>query len=235
MVSLFNIQSYDDILLPMIKTTKFGVHHSFSYLSVQHFLVLNSGVKDSLKKFSLLLRQAKMVFVIIWFFDHFTLEYVPSVKSIWVITPADLFHAWITKLKLFFLFFKLSIFSPNKVICAGLLTILFNETQYVVKTRTAGYFSVSYEVINLFIKPQNFLLMGLYLIVFLFDSLLMFFLCFYIPFLLSHFTKVTASGLLGLTTKSIKPSKSMKILWGFFFFLRERVRPPASRSDLGWV
>ena len=176
-----------------------------------------------------------MVFVIIWFFDHFTLEYVPSVNSIWVITPADLFHAWITKLKLFFLFFKLSILSPNKVICVGLLTILFNETQHVVKTPTAGYLSVSYEVINLFIKPQNFLLMGLYLIVFLFDSLLMFFLCFSIPFLLSHFTKVTASGLLGLTTKSIKPSKSMKISWGIFVFLRERVRPPASRSDLGWV
>ena len=51
-------------------------------------------------------------------------------------------------------------------------TILFDETQRVVKTSTAGYVSVCYEVINIFIKPQSFLLMllifklkGLYLIV----------------------------------------------------------------------
>ena len=43
---------------------------------------LNSDIKDSLKKFSLLFRQAKMVFVIIWFLNHFTLEYVLSMNSI---------------------------------------------------------------------------------------------------------------------------------------------------------
>ena len=43
---------------------------------------LNSDIKDSLKKFSLLFRQAKMVFVIIWFLNHVTLEYVLSMNSI---------------------------------------------------------------------------------------------------------------------------------------------------------
>ena len=177
-----------------------------------------------------------MVFVIIWFFDHFTLEYVPSVNSIWTIAPADLFHAGVRKFKLFFIFFKLSILTPNKVIFVGLLTIPFTETQHVVKTPTTGYVPVSYEVTNLFIKPQNFLLMGLYLIICFFDSLLVVFLCFSISFLLSHFTKGTASGLLlGRTTISIEQSKSMKISWGYFVFLREKVRTPAFRSELGRV
>ena len=56
----------------------------------------------------------------------------------------------------------------------------FDETKHIVKTSTAGHVSVCYEIINLFIKPQNFLLMFLifklkdfYLIVTAFDSLLM--------------------------------------------------------------
>ena len=97
------------------------------------FLVLNSEVKDSLKKFLLLFCQADIVFVMIWFLNHFTLEYVPSVNSIWIITPADLFHAWVTKFKTFLIFFKLSILTPNNIIWVGLLAILFNEAQHVVK------------------------------------------------------------------------------------------------------
>ena len=100
-----------------------------------------------------------MIFVIVWFLDHFTLEYVPSVNSIWVITPAVLFHVWITKFKTIFIFFKLSILTSNNVMWVGLLPILFNKAQA--------------QVINLFIKPQNFLLLGLYLIVFFFNGLLM--------------------------------------------------------------
>ena len=97
-----------------------------------------------------------MVFVIVWFLDYFTLEYVPSVNSIWIITSADLLHVWVTKFKTFFIFFKLSILTSNNVIWVGLLAILFNEAQHVVKTSTTGYVPVFYEVINLFIKPQDF-------------------------------------------------------------------------------
>ena len=52
----------------------------------------------------------------------------------------------------------------------GLFAILFNEAQLVVKISTTGYVPVFYEVINLLIKPQNFLLMDLYLIIFFFDD-----------------------------------------------------------------
>ena len=126
-------------------------------LKATKFKVVKSDIKDSLKNFSLLYRQVEMVFVIVWFLDHFTLEYVPSVNSIWIITPADLLTVWVTKFKTFFIFFKLSILTSNNVIWVGLLAILFNEAQHVVKTSTTGYVPVFYEVINLFIKPQDFL------------------------------------------------------------------------------
>ena len=67
----------------------------------------------------------------------------------------------------------------------ALPAVLFDETQHVVKTSTAGYAPVYYKVINLFIKPQNFLLVflicrlkGFYLIVTACDELLKFFLHF---------------------------------------------------------
>ena len=116
-----------------------------------------------------------MVFVIVWFLDHFTLEYVPLVNSIWIITPAGLLHAWVTK----FIFFKLSILTSNNVTWVNFFAVLKNLccSQHVVKIPTTGYVSVFYEVINLFINLQNFLLMGLicslkglYLIIFFFDD-----------------------------------------------------------------
>ena len=113
-----------------------------------------------------------MVFVIVWFLDHFTLEYVPSMNSIWIITPASLLHVWVTKFKTSLIFFKLSILTSNNVIRVNLFAILFDKAQHVVKISTTGYVPVFYEVINLFIKLQNFMLMfficrlkGLYLIV----------------------------------------------------------------------
>ena len=115
----------------MIKATKFGVH----YLK---FSPQNSNIKEGLKKFLLLFCQAEMIFVIVWFLDHFALEYVPSMNSIWIITPAGLFHAWVTKFKTFFIFFKLSILTSNNVIGVGLLAILFGETQHVFKISTMG-------------------------------------------------------------------------------------------------
>ena len=105
-------------------------------------LILNSNIKDSLKKFSLLFRQAEMVFVIVWFLDHFTLEYVPSMNSIWIITPTSLLHVWVTKFKTFFIFFKLSILTSNNVVWMPFSAILFDETQHVVKTSAMGYMPV---------------------------------------------------------------------------------------------
>ena len=120
-----------------------------------------------------------MVFVIIWFLDHFTLEYVLSMNSIWIITPASLLHVWVTKFKTFFIFFKLSILTLNNVIWVDLFAILFNEAQHV-KISMTRYMPAFYEVINLFIKLQNVLLMfficklkGFYLIVMVCDGLLM--------------------------------------------------------------
>ena len=127
----------------------------------------------------LLFHQAEMVFVIIWFLDHFTLEYVLSMNSIWIITPASLLHVWVTKFKTFFIFFKLSILTLNNVIWVDLFAILFNEAQHV-KISMTRYMPAFYEVINLFIKLQNVLLMfficklkGFYLIVTVCDGLLM--------------------------------------------------------------
>ena len=127
--------------------------------SFTKFSAQNSDIKDGFKKLSLLFRQANMVFVIVWFLDHFTLEYVPSMNSICIITPVGLLHVWITKFQTFFIFFKPSILTSTNLVWVSLFAILFNEAQHIVKISTAGYVSVFYEVINSFIKPQNFLLM----------------------------------------------------------------------------
>ena len=81
--------------------------------------------------------------------------------------------------------------------------ILFDETQHVVKTSTTGYMPVFYEVTNLFIKLQNFLLMllisklkGFYLIVTVCDGLLMFFLYLFNPCIKSTWCDVLQDVLL---------------------------------------
>ena len=106
-------------------------------------LALNSDIKDSFQKFLLLFRQAEIVFVIVWFLDQFTLEYAPLVNSIWIITPAGLFHVWVTKFKTFF-YISQAVYTD--------FAILFSEAQHVVKISTAGQVPVFFEVINLFIK-----------------------------------------------------------------------------------
>ena len=138
-------------------------------------LTLNSDIKGGLKKFSIFFRQAGMFFVIVWFLDHFAPEYVPSINSVWIVTPVSLLHVWVTKFKTFFIFFKLSILTSNNVIRVNLFAILFDKAQHVVKISTTGYVPVFYEVINLFIKLQNFMLTFftcmlkvLYLIIFFF-------------------------------------------------------------------
>ena len=122
-----------------------------------------------------------MIFVIIWLFDHFMLKPAPSVNGVWIITFFNHLHVWVTKIKPSFMFFKLSVLTSNNVIWVNFSAILFDETQHVVKTSPASYVPVCYEVINLLIKSQNFLLMclicklkGLYLIVMACDGLLMF-------------------------------------------------------------
>ena len=79
-----------------------------------------------------------MAFAIVWFLDHFTLEYVPSMNSIWIITPAGLFHVWVTKFRTFFIFSKLPILASNNLIWVNFSAILFDEAQHVVKISTKG-------------------------------------------------------------------------------------------------
>ena len=150
---------------------------------LQNSLNLNSDVQDSFKKCSLPFRRAEMVFIVIWFLDHFTLEPVPPMNSIWIIIFVSHLHVGVTKFKPWLMFLQLPILTLNNVIWVKFSAILFEETQHVVKISTAGYVPVCYQVINLFIELQNFLLMllifklkGLYLIVTACDGLLMFFL-----------------------------------------------------------
>ena len=129
---------------------------------LQNSLVLNSDIQGSFKKFLVLFGHAEMVFVIVWFLDHFTLN-VPSVNSIWIIAFVNHLHAWVTKFKSSLMFFQPSILTSNNIIWANFSAILFDETQHVVKASTAGHIPVFNEVINLFIEPENFLLMFLFL------------------------------------------------------------------------
>ena len=93
-----------------------------------------------------------MVFVKVWFLVHFTLEYVPSVNSIWIITPAGLLRVLVTKFKTYFIFFKLYILTLNNVIWVDLLAILFNEAQHVVKISTTGYMPAFSSIFSLSLK-----------------------------------------------------------------------------------
>ena len=117
-----------------------------------------------------------MLSVIVWFLDHFTLEYVPSVNGVWIIGFVSHLHVWVTKFEPSFMFFKLPVLKSNNVVWMPFSAILFDETQHVVKTSTTGYVPVFYEVINLFIRSENFLWMGFYWIVTAYDGLLIFFL-----------------------------------------------------------
>ena len=116
-------------------------------------MVLNSDIQSSFKKFSLIFGQPKMVFVVIWFLDHFTLDSVPSMNSIWVVAFVDHLHAWVTKFKLSLMLFKLPVLTSKNVVWVNFFAVLFDKTQHVVKASTAGHVPVCYEVINLFIEP----------------------------------------------------------------------------------
>ena len=150
-------------------------------------LALKSDIQGSFKKYPFLFRWTEMVFVIICFFDHFSLKPVPSMNGVWIVTFVSHLHVCITKFKPSFMFFQLLVLTPNNVTWLNFSAILFDKTQHVVKTSTTGYVPACYEVINLFIEHQYFLLMfficklkGLYLIVTACDGLLMFFLYFFL-------------------------------------------------------
>ena len=93
---------------------------------LRHFLILNSDIKDSLKKFSFLFCQAKMVFAIVWFLDHFTLEYVPSVNNVGIVTFVNHLHAWVKMPKTVLIFFKLAILTSNNVVWVSFSAILLD-------------------------------------------------------------------------------------------------------------
>ena len=85
-----------------------------------------------------------MVFVVIRFFDHFSLEPVPPMNSIWIIAFVSHLHVWVTKFKPLLMFFKLLVLTPNNAILVNFSTILVDEKQHVVKTSKVGYMPVCY-------------------------------------------------------------------------------------------
>ena len=94
-------------------------------------LVLNIYIQGSFKKFSLLFGQAEMVFVIVWFLDHFTLKPFPSVNGVWTVTFGRHRHVWITKSKPLLMFFQLPVLTLNNVVWMPFLTVPFDEAQHL--------------------------------------------------------------------------------------------------------
>ena len=89
-------------------------------------LVLNIHIQGSFKKGSLLFRQAEMVFVVVWFLDHFTLKSAPLMNSIWIITFVRHLHVWVTKFKPSLMFFQLPVLALNNVVWVNFSAVLFD-------------------------------------------------------------------------------------------------------------
>ena len=79
-------------------------------------LVLNSDIQANFKKFLLLFRQAEIVFVIVWFLDHFTIKPFPSVNDVWIIAFVSDRHAWITKSEPLLMFFQPPVLTWTNVV-----------------------------------------------------------------------------------------------------------------------
>ena len=101
-------------------------------------LVLNSDIQGSFKKFSLLFGQAEMIFVVVWFLDHFIFKSIPSMNGIWIIAFVGHRHVWVTKFKPSFMFFQLPVLTLNNVVLMPFLTVLFDEAQQLNILRAAG-------------------------------------------------------------------------------------------------
>ena len=85
-------------------------------LELQNSSVLNSDIQGSFKKFPHLFYQHKMVFAVIWPFDHFTLESIPLINSIGIVAFVNHLHVWVTKFKPSLMFFQMLILTPSNVI-----------------------------------------------------------------------------------------------------------------------
>ena len=133
----------------------------FKIISTFHPLKINVLLLNKCSKCLLLFSQTKMALVEVWLFGDFTLKSTPSVNCIWIITFFSHLHIWVTKSKPLIMLFQLAIVTSNNVAWMNFSTVLFGEAQHVVKTSTAGYVSICYDIINLFIEPQHFLLMFL--------------------------------------------------------------------------
>ena len=132
---------------------------------LQNSLDLNSDIQDSFKEFLLLFCQDEIVFVIVWFLDHFTLKPIPLMNGVSIVALVSHPHVWVTKSKVPLMFFQLIVLKLNNMIWVDFSAILFDETQHVVKTRrTTCLFAV---------RPSQFIfkLKGLYSIVTACDGL----------------------------------------------------------------
>ena len=134
-----------------------------------------------------------MIFIVVWLHYHFTLKSTLTVNCVSIITFIGYLHVWVTNSKPSLTFFQLHLLTLKNIIWENFAAVLFDKTQHVIKTSTTDYVPVSNEIINLFIKPQNFVLKGLafffirklkglYLIVTVCCGLLMFFLYFFYTF-----------------------------------------------------
>ena len=100
-----------------------------------------------------------MIFMVVWLLYQFTLKSSPSVNCVWIITFVGHLHVWVTKPNPSLMFFQLPVLTLSNVVWVNFSTVLFDETQHIVRKSTSGHVPVCHEIINLFIKPQNFLLM----------------------------------------------------------------------------
>ena len=89
------------------------------------------------------------------------LEPVPSMNGVWMIAFVSHLHVWVTKFEPSLMFFKLSILASNNLVWVPFSTILFDETQHIVKTSTKVHVLVCYEIVNLLFFFFHGLLMGL--------------------------------------------------------------------------
>ena len=81
-----------------------------------------------------------MVFVIVWFLNHFTLKPGPSVNGVWIIAFVSHYHTWTTKSKPLLMFFQLLVLTSNNVVWMSFVTFLFDEPQHlnILKAKLLG-------------------------------------------------------------------------------------------------
>ena len=111
-------------------------------------MVLNSDIQGTFKKFSLLLGQAEMVFVVVWFLYHFTFKPVPSVNGVWIIAFVSHRYVWVTKFNPFLIFFQLPVLISNNVVWMPFLAVLFNEAQHLNILKAKPFGPASLETLD---------------------------------------------------------------------------------------